>query len=87
MGQELRHQRVAVVGGMAGDQIVQRATEAIDVGPGIGVLRAQGLLGGHVIDRAEHGSGACQFGLRRRVVARADPSQSHVEDFDRALLV
>ena len=37
--------RFAVVSRLAGQQVVERAAEAVDVGPCIGVLGVEGLLG------------------------------------------
>ena len=87
MGQQLCHQRIAVVGGFAGEQVVERAAEAINVGPRVGVLGAEGLLRGHVIHGAHDGPGAGQFGLGCGIAAGVDPGQAHVENLDRALLV
>ena len=50
--------------------------------PGRRRLRVQGLLRGHVIDRAHDGPGAGQFGLRRGIANRVDPGQPHVENLD-----
>ena len=76
MGQELCVNGFAIVGGFADEQVMQRATQAVNVCSGIGVLRAEALLGSHVVDGAHDGSGAGQFGLGGRVATasiRASP--------------
>ena len=69
--------------GATGQQEVQRAAKAIDVGACVGGTRADRLLGRHVFGRAEHHAGASQRGtfLRRQRLG-AEPSQPQVEHFD-----
>ena len=38
----------------AGEQEIQRAAEAVDVRPAVGLVAVEGLLGGQVVGRAEH---------------------------------
>ena len=85
VGDQLADERVSLVHHVAAEQAIQRAAQAVDVGPGIGPLGVQGLLGGHVVDRSHH------FARRGQPVplgiGRVEPGQAHVENLDRPPLV
>ncbi len=83
--------RVAVEGPVPRQQLVEHRAEREDVGAGVGVLPAD-LLGGHVADGAEHGSGLRAARLRRRRGQRGgrlgprELGQAEVEDLDAAVV-
>ncbi len=85
MSDQLGIDRLAAVGGLADEQVMQCAAEAVDVGPGVGVLGAHALFGGHVIHGSHDRAGARKFGLSRHRRPLSMPSQTHIENLDRAL--
>ena len=74
-----RDRRVAREGGPAGEQLEEKATGGVEVGPGVDGL-ALGLLGREVLRRADHGLG---LGHRRRGVGDG-PGDAEVHDLDLA---
>ena len=75
----------AAKGRFPGEKVVEGATQAVDVGPDVGAMEVQGLLGRQVIDRAERRrairwSGRC-FRWRCSAVA-VEPGQAQVENLD-----
>ena len=81
--------RVGLVHRLAREQVEQRAAQAVDVGPGVGVAGVRRLLGRHVVDRAHH-LAALRQACPRWPACRefsSMPGQAHVEDLHRALRV
>jgi len=89
MGQDLLHQRVPPVGRPPREQVVQRAAQAVDVGPVVGEPDVEGLLGGHEVEAPHHRADRRQSGRGRLLLADAErgpePGQAQVEHLDRAL--
>ena len=74
-------------GSLAGQQVIDRAAQAVDVGAMVDAVRVFGLLGGHVIDGPHvHAALGQPAGGRfaERVAGVDDPGQSQVEHADRA---
>ena len=69
--------------GMAGEQKIQRAAQAVDVGPGVHGVAVHSLLGRQVVRRAQH---VFAVGPRQRTgLLVAEAGQPHVENLDHAL--
>ena len=67
---------------ITGQQEVKRATQAVNIGANVGVMRVAGLLGGDKIERAQHLAGE---GQRRRIAREAgDPK---INQLDHALAI
>ncbi len=76
--QRLHHRPITGKRSLAGQQPVQRAAQAVDVGADVHGAGVAGLLGGHVIHGAEHG-------MRFGTAPPAQPGQSEIEDLDLVL--
>ena len=82
------HQRLAAVGRIAGQEPVKRAAQGIDVGPVIGHVAVQSLLGRHVVAGAHHLAGRCKpLRAAHGRFGPGDAGQAHVEDLDRPFFV
>ena len=83
--------RVAAERPVPREQLVEHRAEREDVGAGVGVLPAD-LLGRHVADGAEHGSGlraarlGRRLGHRRRRLGPRELGEAEVEDLDAAVV-
>src|SRR5207248_1106003 len=67
----------------AGQQVVEGAAQAVDVGPVVHVRRLQRLLGGQVVGGAQNGVGV-EFPGQLFVGVGPEPGQAQVEDLDDA---
>jgi hypothetical protein len=88
MGQEHLRPCVAAVGRTAGQQEVEGAAQAVDVGSRICPLGVGGLFGRHVRDRSQDGParGSVIVVVQPRV-GEDDPSEAEVEDSHRVGVV
>ncbi len=86
VGQQAGHHRVGRVRCFAGQQKIQRAAQAVDVGSMVGRAGVHGLLRSHVVHRAHH---AARVGQSLIVVPgrRTHPRETHVEDPHDSLLI
>ena len=71
--------------GMPGQHVIERAAEAVDVGPMIDRMAVERLFGGQIIGRAQH---VFVVGDRqRRFVGVGELGQSQIENFDGPLQI
>ena len=74
------HHRGPLIGRPAGQEVEQGAAEGVEIGPGVDAAGVEHLLGGHEVDRAEHGTREGQLGARTgqagHRAARASPRSS-----------
>ena len=85
VGEQLHHDRAAGIERAAGEQIPQRHTQGIDIGPRVRMLCVECLLWSHVVDGPHDLSSAGQLVLLG--TGRIQPRQSHVENLDRTATV
>ena len=71
VGEQDLHRRAAVVGRPAGEQEIEAAAEAVDVGALVGPARVGRLFRGHERGRAHHHAGGGQAGLGGLLVRTA----------------
>ena len=71
--------------GVPGQQVIQRAPQSVDVGPGVDQVAVNRLLRRQVIRRAEHLF--VVFDGEGLLVPLGQPRQAHIEDLDRSLFV
>ena len=77
-----------LIGRLARQQVMQRAAQAVNVGPMIDRGRIDRLLGRHVVGSANHSASHRHIGAGSRTFrAVVEPSQAEVGDFDHAALV
>ncbi len=89
MGPDPLFERVAFVGGPGGQEEVEGASEAVDVGPLVHGLGIVGPFGRNIVDRSHHFAALDQgLGLDPRPAERVfDPRQPHVQHLDRPVPV
>ena len=68
---------------MPGEDEVERAAQAVQVGPPIDRMAVERLFGGQIVGRAEHVFVVCD--RQRGFLAVGEFGQSQVQHFDRAL--
>ena len=82
------HEGLAAVRGLAGQEIVQRAPERVNVGTAVGHPWVIGLLGRHVVDRTHDRAADRQVELGSTAAIEflwlVHARQAEVENFDRA---
>ncbi len=86
MSQNLLDDRGSLVKISAGQQPVERATEAVDVTASVSIMRIGRLLGRHVIHRA-HDSASVRELMIGRIARRIEPGQAHVENLHDAFAI
>ena len=87
MSHEFFHDGLAAVHRLAGQQVIQRASQSIDVGTAICFPGVQGLFRSHEIDGSNDHSGGGQIGLQITFGFSLQASHTHVQNLDRSLLV
>ena len=70
---------------MAGQDVVEGTTEAVDVGPDVGSVEIEGLFGGHEVERAHDDGGVIgQVAVGVAAGAAMQSGQAEVENLDDA---